>query len=235
MRIRSRPRSPRGDAFGAQLAPAAAHRRSAPRIACTGTCAASAAASSLSGVEAGEVRHQHERRPPLGGDPPELAQRRASPGGRRCRATTSSLPAIRGAASSTRRPRLDAVRGRGQHPGDVRRRRGGGLLGVAGERAAVDHGQPVRLARVDEQLRHLVVGPGRGELGAAREHAQPVAAGRVDAAAERDAGGELLGELAERARDLDAGAARPGRRSARRCRRPAPARSDCRAAASAIR
>ena len=72
----------------------------------------------------------------------------------------------------------DAVGGCGQDPRDVG---GGGKrdpVGLAGERAAVDDGQAVRLARIDQQPRELVVALRRGEVGpqaSTRTPAGPVA------------------------------------------------------------
>ena len=141
---------------GSRLDPVAGHRLSAPRIAWTGTCASSAHASipPLSRRVRWGTRTSRACR--------SAASRLSCRSGARVwrtslRATISSLAAVRGAASRTRRPRSTPLRGRVQHPGDVRRVRGDDLVGLAGEGAAVDHGETVGLARVGDELAERVV------------------------------------------------------------------------------
>ena len=99
--------------------------------------------------------HQDEGGLPLGREPPQLPQRRPGLadvvarddqlfGGRSWRRFEDAAAA------------LDAAGGRVQHPGEVRRVRGDDLLSFAGEGAAVDHGEPVGLARVSDELAERV-------------------------------------------------------------------------------
>ena len=156
---------------------------------------------------------------------------------------TDVRPAVRrqrprgdaGAASSTRRARLMPflVAGRTQATWVAAAR--AIAVGVACERAAVDHGQSVRFARVEEQSSELLVRADRSELGCGREHAHSGRPGRIYPALERSV--ERRSE--RRARRASAVSrrrrARRVRRWGRPCRRPSTGPSSCSAAASATR
>ena len=117
-----------------------------------------------------------------------------------------------------------AAGGGGQHPRDVRGAGERDLVGLACERAAVDHGQRVALAGVLEQQldarprEHVGVSRGSG-----REDAQPVAGGR-----DQLPGREAARRRARRPRSATAAPRRRrsgrSRRPGRRCRRRAPRR-----------
>ena len=92
----------------------------------------------------------------------------------------------------------------GQHPRDVRGFAQRDLVGLAGERAAVDDGERVAPAGVVEQQLDAVARAVGGEPRAGREHPQPVAGGG-EQLPDGQAGGEELGDLAQRPWRLDAG------------------------------
>ena len=140
---------PRGAAAGAS--DKALTCASTPAIACSDTCASSSARSSWPAARSGRLgnRTSVARRCSAS----RLSSRIAALGARSSwRATISSRPGRHGlTASSTRRGAAHAAGGRGQHPRHVRRLRERHLVGLPGQRAAVDHGQRVPLAGVFEQ------------------------------------------------------------------------------------
>ena len=151
-------------------------------------------------------------------------------------ATSSSRPAIAGIAASTRCASPDAVLGRGQHPGDVRRRRGR-TPGRRRGRACRSRSRSARAPRA----RRAAISPGssaverRCELGTAGEDAQAVPAGRV----------RCRRQLSRRrragrpARGSECGTSTPAKAASPPLGPPVSATSTgsarCRAAASAIR
>ena len=190
------------------------HRASAPRIACSGTCAVSSAASSVAGrrARAGWAAGPAGRGA-RAARCSQLAQRRLLRSDGSWRATSSSRPDGCGAsASSILRPRSHRAGGGGQHPRDVRGLGQRDLVGLAGERAAVDDGQRVaprargRAAARRRRARSRRRAAGRSRAPAARRRWW-----RAAARAGRPAA-SVLGDLAQRPWRLDAGVVRQIRR-----------------------
>ena len=78
------------------------------------------------------------------------------------------------------------------------------LVGLAGERAAIDDGERVAPAGVIEQQLDTLARAVGGEAGAGREHPHPLAR-RGEQLRDRQAGGKERGDLAQRPWRLDAG------------------------------
>ena len=147
------------------------HRASTPWIACSDTCAVSSACVGVAGCEVGQGGEEDQRCVAALGEAPELAQGSLAlalvvTGDDQLAAQQVGVDRLEDAASAA-----DPADGRGQHPRDVRGARQRDLVGLAGERAAVDHGQRVALASVvEQQLDPLARALGR-EPRAGREHA----------------------------------------------------------------